>query len=99
MRVGQARDHDVTAENERELAVLPAIRFQLLALAAEGFGPEHGQVAVELVAADGRPAKCVGYAHERAFLHVPRALHLVDDADRFRAVLVHDRTQLFCRRV
>ena len=97
MRVRQARHHDVRAEDERELRVFPAIRLELLTLAAERLGPEHRQVAVQLVAADDRPAERVGDAHERAFLDMPCALHLVDDADRFGAVLFHDRSQLLGR--
>lgn len=94
MSVGHARDHDVRAENERKLRVFPAVRFQLFTLAAKGFRPEHGQVAIELVTADDRPAERVGDTHERAFLDVTGALHLVDDADRVGAVFLCDLAQL-----
>lgn len=92
--VGHTCDHNVRAEYERELRIFPAVRFQLFALAAKGFRPEHGQVAIELVAADDRPAERVGDTHERAFLDVTGALHLVDDADRVGAVFLCDLAQL-----
>ena len=94
MGVGQARDHRVRAEDHRVARVLPFVAFELLALASERLRPEHRQVAVELVAADGRPPHHVGKAHQRALLHMARALDLPDDADRIRTVLFRDVTQL-----
>ena len=60
VRIGQTRDHDIRTEDHRVLGVFPAIRLELLALHAEGLGPEHRKVAVHLVTADGRPAHHVG---------------------------------------
>lgn len=99
MSIGHARDHNVRAKYERKLRVFPAVRLQLFALAAKGLRPEHGQVAVELVAADDRPAERVGDTHERTFLDVTGALHLVDNADRVRTVFLCDLAQLACCRI
>ena len=99
VRIGKARDHDIRAKNHRVLGVFPAVRLELLALHAKGLGPEHGEVTVHLVAADGRPPHHVGKTNDRTLLDMTSALHLPNHAHGLRPVLVHDVTQLGRSRV